>query len=151
MQRSTVHMMVFTLHRNRTRQPHLPTFLESLNLLLISVAILAANNATPTQDQKKSFKSNITEFWDPLSLCRCNPAHQPDLKPSTIKQLRNCPSQSLLNNIITIRINLGYIFSRSINKRGGGIANNWKASSETGPHLPISSSWKEFTSCLFWE
>ena len=115
---------MLTLHRNRTRQPNLPTFLESLNLLIISVAILAANNATPTQDKKNSFKSNITEFWDPLSLCRCNPAHQqPTLKPSTIKQLRNCPSQSLLNNIITIRINLsvGDIFSRSINKRGGGI------------------------------
>ena len=82
---------MLTLHRNRTRQPHLPTFLESLNLLIISVAILAANNATPTQDQKKSFKSNITEFWDSLSLCRCNPAHQPDLKPSTIKPKMSQP------------------------------------------------------------
>ena len=62
MQRSTVHMMMFTLHRNRTRQPHLPTFLESLNLLLISVAILAANNATPTQDQKTLFSQTLQSF-----------------------------------------------------------------------------------------
>ena len=58
MQRSTVHMMMFTLHRNRTRQPHLPTFLESLNLLLI----LDANNATPTQDQKNLLSQTLQSF-----------------------------------------------------------------------------------------